>query len=203
MFLSCFRVFFVFLPSSMFFSFELFLCFHLSLVMFQFDWKFAPCNRPARITERRGTKRQSIYIVEYVFFLYLLNSIDFLLYSCHFPWFNESRDSNSVVDDAELKNRPQDPVVQSTMPKTSIILSTSANQQYTPKGKPRPMLANLDSFSSCSDSGFYAESDDLTVFFKNMEQTARKFDGLLQVKIKRMISDIIYDAEEQWLNRQM
>lgn len=107
------------------------------------------------------------------------------------------------MDDAEFKNRPQDPVVQSTMSKTSIISNTSANQQYAPNGKPKPMLANLDSFSSCSDSGFFAESDDLTVFFKNMEQTARKFDGLLRVKIKRMISDIIYDAEEQWLNRQM
>lgn len=78
-----FVFFFVFLPSSMCFSFELFLCFHLSLVMIQFDWKFAPCNRPARITERRGTKRQSIYIVEYVFFFFGLinsisNSIDFL-----------------------------------------------------------------------------------------------------------------------------
>lgn len=44
-----------------------------------------------------------------------------------------------------------------------------------------------------------SETDDLTSFFKNMEQTARKFNPRLQVKIKRMISDIIYDAEEQWL----
>lgn len=75
---SCF--FFVFLPSSMCFSFELFLCFHLSLVMIQFDWKFAPCNRPARITERRGTKRQSIYIVEYVFFFFWFNQFYFEFY---------------------------------------------------------------------------------------------------------------------------
>lgn len=74
---SCF--FFVFLPSSMFFSFELFLCFHLSLVMIQFDWKFAPCNRPARITERRGTKRQSIYIVEYVFFFVFIEFYRFFV----------------------------------------------------------------------------------------------------------------------------
>lgn len=42
--------------------------------------------------------------------------------------------------------------------------------------------------------------DDLTSFFKSMEQTTRKFNARLQVKVKRMISDIIYDAEEQWLN---
>lgn len=44
------------------------------------------------------------------------------------------------------------------------------------------------------------ETDDLTSFFQSMEHTARKFNARLQIKVKRMISDIIYDAEEQWLN---
>lgn len=46
-------------------------------------------------------------------------------------------------------------------------------------------------------------SDDLTLFFRSMEQTARKFSARLQVKVKRMISDIIYDAEDQWLSTQL
>lgn len=46
------------------------------------------------------------------------------------------------------------------------------------------------------------ETDDLTSFFHNMEHISRKFNARLQIKIKRMISDIIYDAEEQWLNTQ-
>lgn len=44
------------------------------------------------------------------------------------------------------------------------------------------------------------DENDLTSFFKNMEHTARKFNARLQLKVKRMISDIIYDAEEQWIN---
>lgn len=44
--------------------------------------------------------------------------------------------------------------------------------------------------------------DELTTFFKNMEQTTRKFGPQLQVKVKRMISDIIYDAEDTWLGEQ-
>lgn len=41
--------------------------------------------------------------------------------------------------------------------------------------------------------------NDLMCFFKNMEQTTRKFPPLLIIKVKRMISDIVYDAEEGWL----
>lgn len=51
-----------------------------------------------------------------------------------------------------------------------------------------------------TQNGLHAEPDDLTSFFKSMEQTCRKFNGFLQLKVKRMISDIIYDAEESWLN---
>lgn len=46
------------------------------------------------------------------------------------------------------------------------------------------------------------EIDDLSSFFNSMEKTTRKFNAHLKIKVKRMISDIIYDAEEQWLNTQ-
>lgn len=93
---------------------------------------------------------------------------------------------------------PQDPDVQSTMTRRSVQ-KIRANQQYAAEDKAKAKPTYVDSNGSANESGLCVESDDLTVFFKNMEQTTRKFDGLTQVKIKRMISDIIYDAEENWL----
>lgn len=108
------------------------------------------------------------------------------------------RNTDESLGNEEAMNEPQDPDVQSTMPRRSVH-EIRANHAADDKAKTKS--TNVDSNSSVNESGLCAESDDLTVFFKNMEQTARKFDGLTQVKIKRMISDIIYDAEENWLNK--
>lgn len=93
--------------------------------------------------------------------------------------------------------------------------STPNNGQYGPNGNRCDDNHNVESYStkqnghgteksmSYASQQFGAEpADDLTSFFKNMEQTTRKFSARLQVKVKRMISDIIYDAEDQWLNSQ-
>lgn len=46
------------------------------------------------------------------------------------------------------------------------------------------------------------ESDDLVSFFKSMEKTTRKLTPDLRLKVKRMVSDIVFDAEERWLRDQ-
>lgn len=90
----------------------------------------------------------------------------------------------------------------------SVVSNATPKVQFTSKCQPSAKPTSSDGCNVDADqnspfvqNGQFVEADDLTSFFKNMEQTARKFNGLLQVKIKRMISDIIYDAEEQWLKQ--
>lgn len=46
------------------------------------------------------------------------------------------------------------------------------------------------------------ENDGLDSFFASMEKTTRKLTPDLQLKVKRMVSDIVFDAEERWLRDQ-
>lgn len=43
------------------------------------------------------------------------------------------------------------------------------------------------------------KDDELTTFFRSMEQTARKLPKHLQLKVKRGVSDVLYNAEEEHL----
>lgn len=124
------------------------------------------------------------------------------------PWKNiyplkKFRDfDGTIVISSENDNHAQIPVIK------PVMSNATSNLQLTPKYQPSAKPTSSDSCNVDPDqngpynqNGQFAEADDLTTFFKNMEQTARKFNGLLQVKIKRMVSDIIYDAEEQWLKQ--
>lgn len=46
------------------------------------------------------------------------------------------------------------------------------------------------------------EKDGLNSFFACMERTTRKLTPDLQLKVKRMVSDIVFDEEERWLRDQ-
>lgn len=46
------------------------------------------------------------------------------------------------------------------------------------------------------------KKDGLDSFFASMEKITRKLTPNLQLKVKRMVSDIVFDAEERWLRDQ-
>lgn len=101
--------------------------------------------------------------------------------------------ANAVSNGHSSKSHPQ------ITPNSSRLLKSSANDES---------IINIDQYQNGVNgstaekpqSSYGGKEDDLTSFYRNMEHTTRKFDARLQVKVKRMISDIIYDAEEQWIN---
>lgn len=74
-------------------------------------------------------------------------------------------------------------------------------------------IEQLPEFGNESDSHYMSrkrehsededdEKDGLDSFFTSMEKTTRKLTPELQLKVKRMVSDIVFDAEERWLRDQ-
>ncbi|XP_055317666.1 uncharacterized protein LOC129576488 [Sitodiplosis mosellana] len=162
--------------------------------------ELAPWNRiqhekPARITQRRSTKRIR-------------------------PDYNEDSDSAILVNTSTTSVQPESTANLSAAsngvsnghynavhsPKLLQFAKPAVISENSNNGESKPNVVNgsateklMAQWTPQSNGG---EVDDLTSFFQSMEHTARKFNARLKVKVKRMISDIIYDAEEQWLNTQ-
>lgn len=87
-------------------------------------------------------------------------------------------------------------------PKVPRPTTNGENNNTNNNGEQHQNGVNGSTTEKAMPQPYADEIDDLTSFYKSMEKTTRKFNARLQVKVKRMISDIIYDAEEQWLNTQ-
>ncbi|XP_031620973.1 uncharacterized protein LOC116339308 [Contarinia nasturtii] len=129
-------------------------------------WNRVQVEKPARISQRRATKR-----------------------------FRQ--DYNDDSDQTILMNTS----TTSVMPDLPVAFKQSKNDDKKTSGEQYGQSAEMP-MSPWAQPSYTNNNDvdDLNTFFRNMEQTARKFNARLQVKVKRMISDIIYDAEEQWIN---